>query len=376
MRQGEITFDPAQEEAAQWLNGLHKAFQKYRPRKGGLAAFFSKSVPPRGLYICGDVGRGKSMLMDLFFERAAEPRKRRVHFHAFMEEVHDAIKRWRDLDDEQKRERKRALKLRGAGDDPILPVARSIADNALLLCFDEFQVNDVADAMILGRLFDALFSFGVVVVATSNRPPHDLYQDGLNRQLFLPFIAMLEQRLDIFQLDAAGDYRQDQIKGMKVYFSPLGSETDHRMDDAWQMVTGSMAAGPCDLRVKGRRLRIASSAGGAMRETFDALCATALGPSDYLAIARHFHTVMIDGIPKLDRSKRNEAKRFVTLIDALYEHKVKLIASAAVEPDQIYPQGDGSFEFARTASRLNEMQAQDYLVEPHQVGAQFTEEFE
>ena len=286
-----------------------------------------------------------------------------------MEEVHAAIKDWRASTEDLKRDQRRALKLKGAGDDPIPPVAKAIADDAWLLCFDEFQVNDVADAMILGRLFEALLSFGVVVVATSNRPPQELYKDGLNRQLFLPFIDMLQSRLDILQLDAAGDYRQDRMKGMDVYFTPLGPETDRRMDQVWHALTGS-AAGPCDLKVKGRRLRISASAAGAMRESFEALCARALGAADYLTIASHFHTVMVDNIPALDRTKRNEAKRFVTLIDALYEHKVKLIASAAVPPDQIYASGDGSFEFERTASRLKEMQARDYRSEPHRLEPQ------
>ncbi len=368
VRRGEITADPAQEEAAHWLDRLHHKLARYRPSRGGVFGLSGRRSQPHGLYICGDVGRGKSMLMDLFFETAPVARKRRVHFLTFMEDAHAAIKEWRGLGNEEKRARLRALKLRPGSDDPIPPVAKAIADEAWLLCFDEFQVEDVADAMILGRLFEALFSFGVIVVATSNRPPHELYSDGLNRQLFLPFIALLQSRLDIYQLDAAGDYRADRVKGMEVYFCPLGSDADTRMDAAWEAVTGSVGAGPCDLRVKGRRLRFAACAGGAVRESFDALCGRALGPADYLAIAQRFHTVFIDHIPELGRLNRNEAKRFVTLIDALYERKVKLIASAAVGPDEIYRAGDGSF--ARTASRLKEMQAQDYLAEPHRADVQ------
>ena len=371
VRRGEITSDPAQEEAVLWLQSLHDELAHYRPGGGaGFLSFLQKRVEPRGLYICGDVGRGKSMLMDLFFDTAPVAAKRRVHFLEFMEETHTAIKAWRGLDDAAKREKRRDLKLKGESDDPIPVVAKAIADQAWLLCFDEFQVEDVADAMILGRLFEALFSFGVIVVATSNRPPYELYLNGLNRQLFLPTIAMLQSKLDIFRLDAAGDYRIDRVKGMEVYFCPLGTDADNKMDHAWEAVTGSGASGPCEIKVKGRRLRFKARAGGVMREEFANLCGKALGPADYLAIARSFHTVMVDHIPELDTSKRNEAKRFVTLIDALYERKVKLIASAAVDPEAIYPGGDGSFQFARTASRLREMQAQDYLAQPHQADDQ------
>jgi len=369
VRRGEITADPAQVEAVGWLQGLYDELNGYRPGRGGLLSAFRKQVIPRGLYISGDVGRGKSMLMDLFFDTAPVPAKRRVHFLEFMEEVHGAIKAWRALDAGGKRARLRDLKLKGASDDPIPPVAKQIAEKATLLCFDEFQVEDVADAMILGRLFEALFSFGVVVVATSNRPPHELYLDGLNRQLFLPTIALMQSKLDIYQLDAAGDYRIDRVKGMEVYFCPLGTEADNKMDDAWEAVTGSATSGPCDLKVKGRRLRFAACAGGAMRDSFENLCAKAHGPADYLAIAERFHTVLLDHIPELTTAQRNEAKRFVTLVDALYDRQVKLIASAAVGPDAIYPSGDGAFQFARTASRLKEMQAQDYLSKPHRIGA-------
>lgn len=366
VRRGEITSDPAQEEVARWLQALRDDIVHYRPGgAGGLFSVFRKKEDPRGLYICGDVGRGKSMLMDLFFETTPVTAKRRVHFLDFMEGVHAAIKDWRGLSDEAKREKLRELKIKNGNDDPIPPVAKQIADEAWLLCFDEFQVDDVADAMILGRLFEALFGFGVIVVATSNRPPHELYPDGLNRQLFLPTIAMLQSKLDIFRLDAAGDYRVDRVKGMDVYFCPLGTEADEKMNAAWEAVTGSSQGGPADIKVKGRRLRFGACSGGAMRDEFDSLCGKAHGPADFLAIARAFHTVFVDHIPELDRSKRNEAKRFVTLIDALYESKTKLVASAAVGPDEIYPEGDGAFAFERTASRLKEMQSKDYLSEPH-----------
>ncbi len=365
MLRGEITADAAQEDAAIWLQALHDALLHNSTRKGFMGLFWRR-VEPRGVYICGDVGRGKSMLMDLFFETASAPTKRRVHFLDFMQEVHGAIKAWRDMPKAERRAQLKGLGLKTYSDDPIRPVAKQIADGASLLCFDEFQVEDVADAMILGRLFEALFSFGVIVVATSNRPPHELYVDGLNRQLFLPSIALLQSRLDIFHLDAATDYREDRARGMEVYFTPLDESAAHEMDKAWTAVTGGAASGSsCDIKVKGRTLRFATCAEGVLREDFATLCGKAHGPADYLAIARTFHTVLIDNIPIMPKSKRNEAKRFVTLIDALYERRTKLIASAEGLPDELYSSGSGSSEFARAASRLKEMQAQDYLAQAH-----------
>ncbi len=363
---GQIISDPAQERAAARLEILDDKLRNYRPTRGaGIFSLFGKSDPLRGIYICGDVGRGKSMLMDLFFKTAPITQKRRVHFHAFMQDVHGRIKSWRDLSDADRRLQSKKLQLPPNGDDPIMPVAKQIARQAYLLCFDEFQVSDVADALILGRLFDALFSFGVVVVATSNRGPQDLYQGGINRELFLPFIAMFEERLDILALDAAMDYRLDRIKGLQVYFAPLGEESDAGLDLAWAALNGEAHPVACDIEVKGRTLHFEICSNGALRESFTKLCGSALGPGDYLAIAARFHTVFIDGIPKLTQTNRNEAKRFVTLIDALYEHRVKLFASAEGIPSELYPQGDGSFEFARTASRLIEMQSEDYLAQSY-----------
>jgi len=365
---GQITSDPVQERAAARLESLDEQLRDYRPARGsGLFGRIGKSEPLTGIYICGDVGRGKSMLMDLFFETAPISQKRRVHFHAFMQEVHGAIKAWRDTSDTDRRGQLRKLGLQGIGGDPIPPVAKQIASTAYLLCFDEFQVNDVADAMILGRLFDALFSFGVVVVATSNRPPADLYAGGINRQLFLPFISMLQQKMDILHLDAATDYRLDRVKGMKVYFTPNSETNDQHLSEAWATITESIEPDDCEIMVQGRRLQFAACAAGAMRESFDNLCGQALGAADYLAIAEKFHTVFVERIPKMTKANRNEAKRFVTFIDALYEHHVRLIASADGAPEELYPDGDGAFEFHRTASRLMEMQAEDYLSQPHRI---------
>ncbi len=361
---GQITPDPAQAEATTWLQTLHDELVRYEKR-GSFLSMFRRKADPRGIYICGDVGRGKSMLMDLFFETAPSALKRRVHFHAFMQEVHDAIKRWRDLPKAEQKAVLKARNIKGKPDDPIPPVAKEIADRATLLCFDEFQVSDVADAMILGRLFEQLFGFGTIIVATSNRPPHELYRDGINRQLFLPFIAMLQSQLDILRLDAATDYRQNRMLGAQVYFVGAANDTTPQLDQLWHDLAGKTDAAPCDLTVQGRKLTIAKCNGGIGRDSFDALCREALGPADYLAIADRFHTFFLDGVPQMTTDKRNEAKRFVTFIDALYEAKVKLVLSAEADPEALYPAGDGSFEFARTASRLTEMQSDDYLETPH-----------
>ncbi|NWG46793.1 MAG: AFG1 family ATPase [Alphaproteobacteria bacterium] len=357
---GELTPDAAQERALAQLQELADALRAWRPA-GGLFGG-ARKPPPRGLYLVGDVGRGKSMLMDLFFETAPVRPKTRIHFHAFMRDVHADIKRWRDADDKEKRRRLKALGLSArSGDDPVPPLAKAIADRARLLCFDELQVTDVADAMILGRLFAALLDFGVVIVATSNRYPNDLYKDGLNRQLFLPFIDLIEARLDIVPLDGPTDHRLAKLKGIEVYHCPLGPEADARMQEAFRRMTGLDRGHPVDLTVLGRSVRIPEAAMGVARAGFETLCARALGPADYLAIAETFHTLLLERIPVLTPDKRNEARRFVTLIDAVYEARVKLIASAAAPPDALYPEGDGRFEFARTVSRLIEMQSEAYM---------------
>lgn len=360
---GELAEDPAQALAVEKLELLSHRLVHYRP--GGEDSWLQKlsfgrrrEPAPQGLYVFGDVGRGKSMLMDLFFEAAPVEKKRRVHFHAFMQEVHAEIFRYRQLpaDDPEKK--------RG-GDDPIRPTAKKIAQAAWLLCFDEFQVSDVADAMILGRLFEKLFDRGVVVVTTSNRAPDDLYKGGLNRQLFLPFIALLKQKLDVLQLAAERDYRLQRLKASPVWFSPLSARSTLALDRVWNLQTDEAEGSPMELELLGRRLKVPVQARGVARFTFGDLCEQPLGPADFLAIARSFHTVMIDGIPVLSPALRNEAKRFVTLVDALYEAKAKLVATADAPPERLYPEGDGAFEFQRCVSRLNEMQSEDYRALPH-----------
>lgn len=353
---GALTADPVQLEAADLLDGLAERLAN-QPRPG----WFSKPEPVRGVYLWGGVGRGKSMLMDLFFAQAVTKPKRRVHFHEFMAQVHERLGVWRKMTDT---ERKRSpWRVKSAGDDPIPPVAKQIAEEAKLLCFDEFQVSQIADAMILGRLFDQLFQRGVTVVATSNRHPDDLYKDGINRQLFLPFIKELKERCEVLELVSARDYRLDRLVEAPVWYAPLDATSAAALDKAWDRLTLGAEPQHCVLTVKGRKLEVSREAAGVARFTFAELCARPLGPIDYLAIAGTFHTVMLEGIPLLSPDKRNEAMRFTGLIDALYEAKVKLVASAAAEPGELYPEGDGSFEFERTASRLFEMRSKDYLSE-------------
>ena len=347
--QGELKKDAAQERAAAKLATLAKALKSYRP---GRSLFFGVRTPPRGLYLWGDVGRGKSMLMDLFFSEAPVAQKRRIHFNEFMVETHAAIHA----------ERQRA----GSG-DPIPPVARGIAEAARLLCFDEFQVTDVADAMILGRLFEQLFERGVVVVATSNTPPDRLYEGGLNRRLFLPFIEEIKLRLEVVELDGVVDYRLHRISGLSVYLWPLGPKADAAMDAAWFKLTDRKQGAPQNLTILGRALRVPQAAKGVARFEFADLCAQPLAGADYLAVARAFHTVLIDHIPRLGPNQRNEARRFVLLIDTLYDEGVKLICSAETPPEALYVDGDGADAFRRTVSRLHEMQSDDYLKRGHGV---------
>ncbi|MBR9824602.1 MAG: cell division protein ZapE [Alphaproteobacteria bacterium] len=360
---GSLTADADQERAAQRLTDLSERLKSWKP---GHKPLFGKPKPaPKGLYLYGGVGRGKSMLMDLFYEEASTEPRRRVHFHEFMQDVHHRIGEWRGLKPGERKRRKEYVK--GAGDDPIPPVARAISRQARLLCFDEFQVTDIADAMILGRLFEALFEEGIVVVATSNRHPDELYKDGINRQLFLPFIAFLKSKQELFELDSGTDYRLRQLEAAPVYYCPLDVDADMAMDDAWERLTQGAHPQSCHIEVNGRVLDIEREAAGVARFTFKELCAQPLGPADYLAIASRFHTVLVERTPKLSPDKRNEAKRFVTLIDALYEAKTKLVMSADAEPQDLYPDGDGAFEFERTASRLIEMRSHDYLAAERRV---------
>jgi len=345
---GELRADTAQEQALEKLNDLARQLS----RKRGFSLFRRTEASPKGLYIWGDVGRGKTLLMDFFFEEVAVARKRRAHFNRFMMDVHARIHA----------ERQRA----GSG-DPIPVVAQALAGEARLLCFDEFQVTDVADAMILGRLFDRLFAEGVTIIATSNTPPDRLYEGGLNRQLFLPFIEEIKQRLEVVELNGPTDYRLNRITGMPVYLTPLGSETDAAMDKAWRRLTDRDCGQgkSMSLSVLGRQLVVPQACRGVARVSFDELCARPLAAADYLAVAEEFHTVLLDHIPVLTPDMRNEARRFTLLIDTLYDEGVKLICSAAAAPEALYPQGDGAEAFRRTASRLAEMQSEDYLRRGH-----------
>ena len=353
---GELRPDPDQARAVAVLATLAEKLEQ-QPRRGSLiwrlAGRFER--PPGGVYMWGGVGRGKSMLMDLAYETIHYAPKRRVHFSEFMLEVHDRL---------------RAIRGRHEG-DPIPPLARDIAAEAKLLCFDEMIVNNSADAMILSRLFTHLLDASVTVVTTSNRPPTDLYKDGLNRELFLPFIALIERALDVVPLNGPTDYRLDRLGGIPTWYVPNGPEATKALSDAFFRLTDypveDRARVPSEeLTVPGgRTLHVPKSLKGVAVFSFRRLCGEARGSADYLAVARHFHTVIIVGIPKLGRENRNEAARFVSLIDALYEHKVKLLAAADAAPEQLYTAGDGAFEFERTTSRLMEMQSEAYLARGH-----------
>ena len=353
---GTMQPDPEQAATLARLDTLSAALVAAAPR------LFRKPEPPNGLYIWGDVGRGKSMLMDLFFQHTPVKSKMRIHFHAFMQDTHAFLNYWRSLSDKEKK--RSQWRVRGEPlDDPIGPAAAKIATHAKLLCFDEFQVTQITDAMILSRLFDALFARGITMVSTSNRPPDDLYKDGLNRQHFTPFIERLKQKCDTLNLTAARDYRLDRLCEAPVWYAPLGPDADAALDAAWSRLTLDAKPETLSLNINGRALPVPAHAAGLARFDFADLCARPLGPADYLAIAARFHTVLIDRIPKLSPENKNEAIRFVTLIDALYEAKTNLIASAAAEPDTLYTKGDGSFEFQRTASRLFEMRSTEYFAQ-------------
>lgn len=355
---GELRADPDQRAAAEKLAALQTALEADAPAGGLLGKLFGKKpTTPRGLYIWGGVGRGKSMLMDLFVQTLAIPAKRRVHFHAFMLEVDRRIAE----------ARKAQLK------DPLIAVATRLSEEVRCLAFDEMVVNNTADAAIMGRFFTALMEAGTVIVTTSNRPPRDLYKDGLNRSLFLPFIDLVEREMDVLSLNGPTDYRLDRIGDLKTWHAPMGDNataqvreaffrlTDFEPEDAAHVPSGTLDLGG------GRTLHVPKSLKGVGVFSFKKLCGENRGAADYLAIARSFHTVILVGIPRMGPENRNEAIRFTKLIDALYEHRVKLFVTAAAEPEALYQSGDGAFEFERTVSRLNEMQSADYMALGHGV---------
>lgn len=360
--EGRIDPDPAQKEIVERLARLTERLEAHRlARKGSaLGWLFGKkesAEPIRGLYLWGSVGRGKTMLVDLFHDSLNVQRKRRAHFHAFMADVHARIHDWRQ----------RAKRGEVKGEDPIQPIAEQLADEAWVLCFDEFSVTDIADAMILGRLFQSLFARGVVIVATSNVEPSRLYHNGLNRQLFLPFIALIEKQMQVVRLDARTDYRLEKLQGHPVYYSPADAAAKGAIDKLFEELSEGQHAAARRIDLGGRFLEIPLAAGGVARGSFADFCEKPLGSIDFLALARNFHTLILEGIPRIDPEKRNDAKRFITLIDILYEHHVKLIASAEAEPQHLYhaPSGHVAFEFDRTVSRLIEMRSESYLALPH-----------
>jgi len=343
---GELQSDAAQRMTAERFNLLITELENWRKTQAGLKRLFRASQPPpKGLYIHGSVGRGKTMLMDMFYDAVQFKHKRRLHFHEFMADVHERIGQARKIID----------------GDPIPHVAQALATQAKLLCFDELHVTDIADAMILGRLFKALFESNVVMVATSNAQPHELYRNGLNRQLFLPFIDLIAHYMEVLELDSVKDFRMEKLSGRRLYFSPIDDEAGAGMDTLWSEMTNGAPFKACVLEVKGRNVDVPRATMGVARFNFADLCAKPLGALDYLAIARTFHTVMIDGIPILTPARRNEARRFINLIDTLYDNHICLVVSAAAEPDSIYPAGDGADLFQRTASRLIEMRSEEYL---------------
>jgi cell division protein ZapE len=357
---GSLRDDSLQELAAEKFQSLYNALKGYQPSSGaagwkarlGLGRRAVK--PPMGFYIFGGVGRGKSMLMDLFFEHAAVAQKRRVHFHAFMIEVQESMHAWR-RDKTKTRE----------DSDPIEPIADRIAGEAWLLCFDEFHVVDIADAMILGRLFKALFERGVVVVCTSNFGPDELYKDGLNRELFLPFISLFKEKLDVLHLDSPTDYRLDRLKSMTVYLSPLGAESSAALAADYAALTQGGESIQETIVVKGHSIEVARTAIGVAWFDFATLCERPLGAGDYIEVASRYHTVILDGVPRFTEARRNEAKRFMLLIDELYEHKTNLIMAADTPPHELYTEGRHAFEFERAVSRLMEMQSTEFLEAAH-----------
>jgi cell division protein ZapE len=358
---GAIEPDAAQAEVAEAFADLERRLSGYKPvRKQGLLGrlFADKSEPPpRGLYVHGEVGRGKTMLMDLFFQHSSVGHKRRAHFHEFMAEVHERIYGFRQ----------NIARGEIADGDVIALTAASIFDEAWLLCFDEFHVTDIADAMILGRLFAKLFELGTVVVATSNVAPADLYKGGLNRALFLPFIAQISDHMEVLRLEARTDFRMEKLRGVNMWMVPADWNADAALDRAWARMTGNAKCRPREISIKGRVLHVPCSADGVARFSFADLCEKPLAASDYLRLAHDYHTIMLDRIPVMDYAERDAAKRFIALIDTLYDNAVKLVASAGADPASLYLATEGyeANEFKRTASRLIEMRSASYVALPH-----------
>lgn len=358
VKSGALQADPIQRELATQLDQIKDILENHKQgsKSSALGWLFNKRKLPKGLkglYIWGSVGRGKSMLMDLFYDNLDFQAKRRVHFHDFMGDAQERIHQHRQL-----------LKAgKTKEEDPIKPVARQLASDAKVLCFDEFSVTDIADAMILGRLFQALFAAGVVIIATSNVEPDNLYKDGLNRQRFLPFIDLLKTYCDVFKLDARTDYRLEKISKAPVYSAPLGKKSKLAMDEAWRAITGGKKNLKQTLKIKGREVVVPAVVEKSARFSFSDLCEAPLGSQDYLEIARNFNTVFIDNVPMMDFSQRNIAKRFINLIDTLYDKKIKVYISAASNPHALYVGNRGveAFEFGRTSSRLIEMQSKSYI---------------
>ena len=354
---GQIESDPIQLKLVGLFDSLLTSLEKKRlsRKSSSLGWLFGKkpAEPVRGLYIWGDVGRGKSMLMDMFFDALPHKRKRRAHFNDFMQDAQERIHQHR-----------KAFKLGEVKEeDPIPTIAEALADEAMVLCFDEFTVTDIADAMILGRLFEAMFKEGVIVIATSNVEPKNLYTNGLNRKIFLPFIELLTQNVDIFNLDARTDFRLEKLDQAPVYYSPLNLKTKKAMDETWLRLTGTTELSPETLELKGRKLEIPQTANGVARVSFKMLCLEPRSAADYLAIARNYHTIFLEDVPVMQREDHNAAKRFILLIDTLYDNNIRIVISAAAQPDKLYTATSGTeaFEFRRTTSRLHEMQSVEYI---------------
>ena len=354
---GQIELDSNQVKLITLFDELLAGLEKKRlsRKSSSLGWLFGKKAndPVKGLYIWGDVGRGKSMLMDMFFDILPHKRKRRAHFNDFMQDAQERIHQHR-----------RAYKAGNEKDeDPIPKIAQDLANEAIVLCFDEFTVTDIADAMILGRLFKAMFKEGVVVIATSNVEPKNLYTNGLNRKIFLPFIELLTQSVNIFNLDARTDFRLEKLDQAPVYYTPLNAKTKKAMDETWLRLTGVVELTPETLKLKGRELVIPQTASGVARVSFKTLCLEPRSAADYLAIARNYHTVFLENIPVMQREDHNPAKRFILLIDTLYDNNIRIVISAADQPDKLYTATSGTeaFEFKRTISRLHEMQSREYI---------------